>query len=97
MLRTADRTCANVRAHTPLKPRTLATLGSPSRAHALDVTVPFDIPLPDTDRLRHIVWLGHSTLPYGFRFNRQEAHEVFVELTAPMCVVRCGDTGPLVH
>ena len=47
------------------------------------MTVPFDIPLPDTDRLRHIAWLGHSTLPYGFAFNGEEAHEVYVELTAP--------------
>ena len=71
-------------AHTPLKPRTLATTRLAEHwAHALDVTVPFDIPLPDTDRLRHIAWLGHSTLPYGFAFNGQEAHEVHVELTAP--------------
>ena len=47
------------------------------------MTVPFDIALPDTDRLRHIAWLGHSTLPYGFAFNGQEAHDVYVELTAP--------------
>ena len=71
-------------AHTPLKPRTLATTRLAEHwAHALDVTVPFDIPLPDTDRLRHIAWLGHSTLPYGFAFNGQEAHELFAQLTAP--------------
>ena len=43
----------------------------------------FAIPLPDTDRLRHIAWLGHSTLPYGFAFNGQDAHDVYAELTAP--------------
>ncbi|HMK10504.1 MAG TPA: hypothetical protein VK461_02925, partial [Acidimicrobiales bacterium] len=71
-------------AHTPLKPRTLATTRLAEHwAHALDVTVPFEIPLPDTDRLRHIAWLGHSTLPYGFAFNGQEAHAVLAVLTAP--------------
>ena len=45
--------------------------------------MPFNIPFPDTDRLRHIAWLGHSTLPYGFAVAGQEAHEVFCELTAP--------------
>ncbi len=83
-LRAADPDARYAWAHTPLKPRTLATTRLAEHwAHALDVTVPFDIPLPDTDRLRHIAWLGHSTLPYGFAFNGQEAHEVYVELTAP--------------
>ena len=54
-----------------------------TRAHAIDVTLPFAIPLPDTDRLRHIAWLGHSTLPYGYAFNGQDAHDVYAELTAP--------------
>ena len=66
-LRAADPDARYAWAHTPLKPRTLATTRLAEHwAHALDVTVPFDIPLPDTDRLRHIAWLGHSTLPYGF-------------------------------
>jgi uncharacterized protein (TIGR03084 family) len=83
-LRAADPDARYAWAHTPLKPRTLATTRLAEHwAHALDVTVPFDIPLPDSDRLRHIAWLGHSTLPYGFAFNGQEAHEVYVELTAP--------------
>lgn len=83
-LRAADPDARFAWAHTPLKPRTLATTRLAEHwAHALDVTVPFDIPLPDTDRLRHIAWLGHSTLPYGFAFHGQEAHVVRAELTAP--------------
>jgi len=83
-LRAADPDARYAWAHTPLKPRTLATTRLAEHwAHALDVTVPFDIPLPDTDRLRHIAWLGHSTLPYGFAFHGQEAHPVRAVLIAP--------------
>ncbi len=83
-LRSADPDARYSWAHTPLKPRTLATTCLAEHwAHALDVTVPFDVPLPDTDRLRHIAWLGHSTLPYGFELHGQEAQPVYCELTAP--------------
>ncbi len=83
-LHAADPDARFAWAHTPLKPRTLATTRLAEHwAHGIDVTVPFDIPFPDTDRLRHIAWLGHSTLPYGFAVAGQEAHEVFCELTAP--------------
>ncbi len=83
-LRAADPDARYAWAHTPLKPRTLATTRLAEHwAHAIDVTLPFAIPLPDTDRLRHIAWLGHSTLPYGFAFNGQDAHDVYAELTAP--------------
>ncbi|HTN81716.1 MAG TPA: maleylpyruvate isomerase family mycothiol-dependent enzyme [Acidimicrobiales bacterium] len=83
-LRAADPDARYAWAHTPLKPRTLATTRLAEHwAHALDVTVPFDIPLPDTDRLRHVAWLGHSTLPYGFAFHGQEAHPVRAVLIAP--------------
>jgi uncharacterized protein (TIGR03084 family) len=67
-----------------LKPRTLATTRLAEHwAHALDVTTPFAIDYPDTDRLRHIVWLGHSTLPYAFGLHNQPAHPVYCHLTAP--------------
>jgi len=83
-LRAADPDARYAWAHTPLKPRTLATTRLAEHwAHGLDVTVPFGIPLPDTDRLRHIAWLGHSTLPYGFAFAGQDAHPVRAVLTAP--------------
>lgn len=68
----------------PLKPATLATTRIAEHwAHALDITGPLDIPFLDTDRLRHIAWLGHSTLPYAFSFEGQEFHPLRVELTAP--------------
>jgi uncharacterized protein (TIGR03084 family) len=52
-------------------------------AHGLDITAPLDLPFPDTDRLRHIAWLGHRTLPYAFSLEGLDAHEVYCELTAP--------------
>jgi uncharacterized protein (TIGR03084 family) len=67
-----------------LRPRTLATTRLAEHwAHALDITGPLGIPYPDTDRLRHIAWLGHSTLPYAFGLAGQEPREVYCELTAP--------------
>ena len=50
---------------------------------ALDIAVPLGIDYPDTDRLRHIAWLGHHTLPYAFRLEGVEPHPVFVELASP--------------
>jgi uncharacterized protein (TIGR03084 family) len=67
-----------------LKPATLATTRLAEHwAHGLDITGPLAAPYPDTDRLRHIAWLGHSTLPYAFRYAGQEPHEVYCELTGP--------------
>jgi uncharacterized protein (TIGR03084 family) len=71
-------------AATPLRPRTLATTRLAEHwAHGLDVTAPFGIPFPDTDRLRHIAWLGHATLPYAFAVANEDPHDVFCELTGP--------------
>jgi len=68
----------------PLRAQTLATTRLAEHwAHALDVTEPFGIPLPDTDRLRHIAWLGHRTLPYAFELDGQEPHELYAELKSP--------------
>jgi uncharacterized protein (TIGR03084 family) len=68
----------------PLKPRTLATTRLAEHwAHALDVTGPLGIEYPDTARLRHVAWLGHSTLPYAFRLAGEPHAQVFCELTAP--------------
>jgi uncharacterized protein (TIGR03084 family) len=67
-----------------LKPATLATTRIAEHwAHGLDVTAPFDIPFPDTDRLRHVAWLGHSTLPWAFRFAGHEPRPVSCELIGP--------------
>jgi uncharacterized protein (TIGR03084 family) len=83
-LRAADPQRPVAWAAAPLKPATLATTRIAEHwAHALDITDPLDIPFPDTDRLRHIAWLGHGTLPYAFALVGQESHVVRCELTAP--------------
>jgi uncharacterized protein (TIGR03084 family) len=83
-LREADPARPLSWAAAPLRPRTLATTRLAEHwAHALDISGPLGIPYPDTDRLRHIAWLGHSTLPYAFGLAGQEPHEVYCELTAP--------------
>jgi uncharacterized protein (TIGR03084 family) len=83
-LRQAD---PNVRvrwAAAPLKPRTLATTRLAEHwAHALDICEPLGIALPDTDRLRHVAWLGHSTLPYAMRLAGLEPIDVYCTLDAP--------------
>jgi uncharacterized protein (TIGR03084 family) len=83
-LRAADPGVRLAWVGTPLKPATLATTRLAEHwAHALDVTAPFDIPLPDTNRLRHIAWLGHSTLPYAFGLAGEEPRAVRCELVGP--------------
>jgi uncharacterized protein (TIGR03084 family) len=52
-------------------------------AHGLDITGPLGLPFPDTDRLRHVAWLAHRTLPYAFQVAGQEPREVRCELVAP--------------
>jgi uncharacterized protein (TIGR03084 family) len=69
---------------TRLKPYTLATTRLAEHwAHALDVTVPLGVAYPDTERLRHIAWLGHATLPYAIRLAGLEPFPVRCELIAP--------------
>jgi uncharacterized protein (TIGR03084 family) len=68
----------------PLKPASLATTRLAEHwAHALDITSPLRIAYPDTDRLRHIAWLAHRTLPYAFSVLGSEPHDVLCELTGP--------------
>ena len=67
-----------------LKPRTSATTRLAEHwAYALDITGPLGLEYPDTPRLRHIAWLGHSTLPYAFRIAGLPPAEVYCELTGP--------------
>jgi uncharacterized protein (TIGR03084 family) len=69
---------------TRLKPATLATTRLAEHwAHGLDITGPLGAPFPDTDRLRHIAWLAHSTLPYAFALAGEDPHPVYCELTGP--------------
>ena len=52
-------------------------------AHGLDITDALGLPFPDTDRLRHIAWLGHRTLPYAYQVAGREPHDIYCELTGP--------------
>jgi uncharacterized protein (TIGR03084 family) len=68
----------------PLKPATLATTRlAENWAHGLDITGPLGIDFPDSERLRHIAWLAHRTLPYAFAGAGLPAAEVSCALTAP--------------
>ncbi|HYK31244.1 MAG TPA: maleylpyruvate isomerase family mycothiol-dependent enzyme [Streptosporangiaceae bacterium] len=68
----------------PLKPPTLATTRLAEHwAHALDITEPLGIDLPDTDRLRHIAWLAHRSLAYAFSLAGEPDQQVHCELTGP--------------
>lgn len=83
-LRAADPAVKLLWAAAPLRPATLATTRIAEHwAHALDVTEPLGIELPDTDRLRHIAWLGHGTLPYAFGLAGMEPQPIRCELTGP--------------
>jgi uncharacterized protein (TIGR03084 family) len=56
-------------------------------AHGLDCFAALDEPAVDTDRLRHVAWLGWRTLPYAFAIARREPPAPItalrIELTAP--------------
>jgi uncharacterized protein (TIGR03084 family) len=83
-LRAADPDRKMRWAAAPLKPATIATTRIAEHwAHALDIAVPLGIDYPDTERLRHIAWLGYNTLPYAFGLEGIEPQPVFVELTSP--------------
>src|SRR3954470_8416314 len=83
-LRAADPDMRLPWAAAPLKPTALATTRLAEHwAHALDITDGLGIPFPDTDRLRHIAWLAHRSLPYGFAYAGEEPHDVYAEFTSP--------------
>lgn len=83
-LRVADPKVKLLWAAAPLRPATLATTRIAEHwAHALDVTEPLGVALPDTDRLRHVAWLGHSTLPYAFGLAGLQPQPLRCELTGP--------------
>src|SRR5262249_57961409 len=68
----------------PLKPATMATTRLAEHwAHGLDITGPLGIPFPDTDRLRHVAWLAHRSLPYAFSLAGVGAQDVAGDLPAP--------------
>jgi uncharacterized protein (TIGR03084 family) len=83
-LRGADATRRVPWATGLLSPTTLATTRLAEHwAHALDIVDPLGLDYPDTDRLQHIAWLAHRSLPYGFAVAGEDPHEVFCDLTAP--------------
>jgi uncharacterized protein (TIGR03084 family) len=83
-LRAADPNTRLPWAAAPLKPAALATTRLAEHwAHALDLADGLGVAYPDTDRLRHIAWLAHRTLPYAFTIAGEEPHDVYCELTAP--------------
>lgn len=83
-LRAADPTRRLRWAEAPLKPATLATTRLAEHwAHALDIADPLGLPYPDTDRLHHVAWLGHATLPYAFSRAGLEPQPVRCDLVAP--------------
>ena len=68
----------------PLRPATLATTRLAEHwAHGLDITEPLGLEFPDTDRLRHIAWLGHATIPYGCSLRNIEPEPIRATLTSP--------------
>jgi uncharacterized protein (TIGR03084 family) len=54
-------------------------------AHGLDVREALGLPIVDTERLRHVAWLGYRALPYAFSFAGRERPrgELRVEITSP--------------
>jgi len=54
-------------------------------AHGLDARAALGLPIVDTDRLRHIAWLGYRALPYAFSFAGRERPpgELRVEVVSP--------------
>jgi uncharacterized protein (TIGR03084 family) len=68
----------------PVKPTTLATTRLAEHwAHGLDITGPLGIEFRDTERLRHVAWLAHRTLPYSMTLAGEQPAQVWCELTAP--------------
>jgi uncharacterized protein (TIGR03084 family) len=67
-----------------VSPATLATTRLAEHwAHGLDITGPLAIRYEDTERLRHVAWLGHRTLPYAFGLAGLPPAEVCCDLTGP--------------
>lgn len=83
-LASADPDRAVAWAAAPLRPRTLATTRLAEHwAHGLDIAEPLGVAFADTDRLRHIAWLGHRSLPYAASLAGVAAQPVRAELVGP--------------
>lgn len=83
-LRAADPSARYPWIAASLRPGALATTRLAEHwAHALDIAEPLGADYPDTDRLRHVAWLAHRTLPYGFELAGEQPQPVYAELTSP--------------
>jgi uncharacterized protein (TIGR03084 family) len=83
-LRQADPDTRYPWAAAPLRPQVMATTRLAEHwAHALDIAEPLGATYPDTARLRHIAWLAHRTLPYGFEIAGEQPQPVYAELVGP--------------
>jgi uncharacterized protein (TIGR03084 family) len=83
-LRHADPDSRFPWAAAPLRPQVMATTRLAEHwAHALDIAEPLGVDYADTERLRHIAWLAHRTLPYGFGLVDEEPQSIYCELVAP--------------
>jgi uncharacterized protein (TIGR03084 family) len=53
-------------------------------AHSLDIHGALDVPFPDTDRIRHVAFLGWRAIPYAFTLvGLEPPAPVRLELSAP--------------
>ena len=84
-LRSADPDRPVAWAAAPLKPRTLATTRLAEHwVHAHDIADPLDATYPDSDRLWHVAWLAHRTIPFAYaRAGRSDPPTVHLELESP--------------
>lgn len=67
-----------------MRPASLATTRLAEHwTHGLDIADPLGLPYPDTERLRHVAWLAHATLPYAYGLRGETAPSLRCELTGP--------------
>lgn len=52
-------------------------------AHGLDIYAAMDAEIEDTQRIRHVCWLGWRTLPYAFKLAGEDYTPVRVEVIGP--------------
>jgi uncharacterized protein (TIGR03084 family) len=69
-------------------------------AHGLDIRAAVDRPGTDTDRLRHVAWIGAQAVPYAFHFagiTAPEGRTLRFELTGPDCVFGPADATDVIR
>src|SRR5207245_4010094 len=69
-------------------------------AHGLDIRAAAGRPGVDTNRLRHVAWIGYNALPYAFQLAGVEppaGRTLRLELAGPDCVLGPGDATDVVR